>query len=94
MVENSLTSFYITFYQTFFSFLNITKVDNITNKELNWFYMYYQIFIYDLLELYGIKKEDIDNMFIKDIRITSKECFELYGYIINFIFDKKNIKTN
>jgi len=90
--KKKMEQFHILFYQSFFSMLGISKIETISPNDLIWFYMYYQMFIFDLLELCGIERNNLDNIFVENIKVTNKECFNFYNNIIDLVKKAKGIE--
>lgn len=90
--EKKLERFHLFFYQSFFTMLGISKIETIPPNDLEWLYMYYQIFVYDLLGLCGIEKDNLNNIFLENLRVTNEDCFKMYNNIIDFVKKNKNFE--
>lgn len=88
----------IILYQSFFTISNIAKNETIKNEELDWFFKFYFFFINEIIDILNleIKKEFIQTILsnIKDDKTNIKNLFNLYNYIITYIFKKKNLYKN
>lgn len=79
--------------QTSFTFLNLSKhLDVIENyKFLNFFYIFYQYSLFDIVDF--LKIENIDKSYFEQISKVedndSNKHWELYNEIINFIKKEK-----
>lgn len=81
-------------FQSFFLINNIGRfiiADNGDEEEIQFFFKMYQYTIFDLMKFLNItdKKKINSNQEIE--KITKKEMFIIYNYLIDFIIEKKEL---
>lgn len=84
-------------FQSSFMFINLEK-KCLEEKDLNWFYQFYQIFFFKILKLLNIKNKNFEiiynihkKIFLeKKTNLEKEDFFELYNYMYNYIEENKN----
>lgn len=79
-------------FQTFFLINNIGRNiinENNDDEELQFFFKIYQYMIFDLMKFLNISCDKKINSEFEIEKLTKREMFILYNYIIDFIIKKK-----
>lgn len=83
-------------FQSSFMLMNLEK-KCLEEKDLNWFYQFYQIIFFKIFKLLNIQNENFEiiynthkKIFIeKKNMLKNEEFFELYKYMYNYIEENK-----
>lgn len=81
-------------FQSFFLINNIGRFiisDNNDDEEIQFFFKMYQYVIFDLMQFLGINDKKKINSNQESIKITQKEMYIIYNYLIDFIVEKKEL---
>lgn len=92
---NNLLILKLVYSQSFFTFINLRNNVSLNDKDIDWFYKFYQRVFYGLCEMLNLTNISFyknQNIFKRDESIISKEeMWELYKSLFEFIPNNKNI---